>query len=159
MNPLNPTQIWPWGTTRSDSTQFWTLRAQADPKTGRVQIGFIKYIIGLNPNLNPFWGQSDPIGPFLESWGPNDPFEPENWAQNWEKRVGFGQTKFWGSIWSKRVKKSNLLQDVCPNLFQISNYFHHKVQHLLALLLGMNQSHMIFLIDFHQLLQIPIPRE
>ena len=32
-------------------------------------IGFIKYIVGLNLNLNPIWGQPEPIGPMFLPWG------------------------------------------------------------------------------------------
>ena len=41
----------PWGPTRPE----------IGFKSGSFR--FIKYIIGLNPNLNPNWGQPDPIGP------------------------------------------------------------------------------------------------
>ena len=65
MNPTNPTQLSPnldpGDPTRPDSTWIWTLGAQPDPKSG--SIGFNKYIIRLNPNLNPIWGKPDPIGP------------------------------------------------------------------------------------------------
>ena len=52
------------------------------PENGscRVQIGFIKYIIGLNSNLNPFWGQPDPIGPVFRSWWPTWPV--------WTRKLG-----------------------------------------------------------------------
>ena len=49
------------------------------PKIGSKlgSFGFIKYITGLNPNLNPIWGKPDPNGPvfwpvFLP-WGPTRP--------------------------------------------------------------------------------------
>ena len=60
MNPTNLTQpeFGPWG---PNPTQNW------------VQIGYIKYITGLNPNLNPIWGQLDPIGPIFLPWGPTRP--------------------------------------------------------------------------------------
>ena len=58
---------------------------------------FIKYIVGLNPNLNPIWGQPDLIGPVFWPWGPTppDPTQPEFGSKigfNPKKRVGFGQT-------------------------------------------------------------------
>ena len=61
-------------------TQILTLRAQPYPKMGRVQIVFIKYIIGLNPNLNPFLCQLDL---FLDPEGQSDPLGSKNWAKNW----------------------------------------------------------------------------
>ena len=54
-------------------TRFQTLRAL--PKM--VQIGFIKYIKGLNPNLNPLRGQPDLIRPFLDPEGQPNQFKPK----------------------------------------------------------------------------------
>ena len=49
--------------------------APTRPKIGfkSGSFGFIKYIIGLNPNLNPFWGQPEPIGPVFWPWEPTQP--------------------------------------------------------------------------------------
>ena len=47
--------------------------SQTRPKIGfkSGSFGFIKYIIGLNPNLTPFWGQPEPkFDPFLRSTWP-----------------------------------------------------------------------------------------
>lgn len=45
---------------------------------GRVQIGFIKYIIGSNSNLDPFLRSTQPDWTlFLESEGQSDLFEPK----------------------------------------------------------------------------------
>ena len=70
-----------------DVTQIWTLVVQPDPKSDSIE--FIKYITGLNPILNPFWGQPDPIQPIFCPWGPDltlSSGQPEN-------RVGFGHTR------------------------------------------------------------------
>ena len=96
--PTQPTrpEFWPWGPTRPDSTRVWTLRARPENGSGWVQIRFIKYIIGLNPNLNPFRGQPDPIGPVFGSWGPTlthlNPKIGPKIGLNPKKRVGFGRT-------------------------------------------------------------------
>ena len=58
----NLTQLNPKGPTRPKNRLYW------------VQIKFIKYIIGLNPNLNPFLGQADAEGQpdlFEPQLGPN----------------------------------------------------------------------------------------
>ena len=74
MNLTNPTQLSPnldpGVPTRPNKTQILTLGAQQNPKLG--SFGFIKYIIGLNPNLNPIWGQLDPIGPLFDPEGQPD---------------------------------------------------------------------------------------
>ena len=64
---LNP-NLDPWGPTRPE----------IGVKSG--SFGFIKYIKGLNPNLNPFRGQPDPIGPVFGSWGPTRPV--------WTRKLG-----------------------------------------------------------------------
>ena len=54
MNPINPTRLSP-NLDPEDPTQIWTLGDPTRPKMG-FKLGsfrFIKYIIGLNPNLNP----------------------------------------------------------------------------------------------------------
>ena len=48
MNPTAPTRLNPI-LDPEDTTR--TLNG-----SGQLQIGFLKYIVGLNPNLNPFWG-------------------------------------------------------------------------------------------------------
>ena len=54
MNPTNLTQLSPnfdpVGPTRPDLTQILILVAQPNPN---VVVRFIKYVIALNPNLNP----------------------------------------------------------------------------------------------------------
>ena len=75
MNPTNLTEIL---TLRVNPTQLNPILDPGSvtlPKncSGRVQIRLIKYIIGLNPNLNPFL---DPEGQLF-------PFESKNLVQNW----------------------------------------------------------------------------
>ena len=81
MNLTNPIRIL---TLRANPTQLNLILDPEGPtwkwvgfKSGLLSI----YIIGLNPNLNPFWGQPDLIGPILDSEGQPDHFEPENRAQ------------------------------------------------------------------------------
>ena len=57
--PTWPKLFYPEDPTQPNLTQNWALVFQPDPKLGSV--GFIRYIIGLNLNLNPFWGQPNPI--------------------------------------------------------------------------------------------------
>ena len=61
--PQNETKftqiIYPEDQTQPNLIQTWAVGFQPDPKLGSV--GFIRYIIRLNPNLNPFWGQPYPI--------------------------------------------------------------------------------------------------
>ena len=71
LTPLSP-NFDPGGPTPPDTTRIWTLGTQPDPKSDSNRV-HIKFIIGLNPNLNPFWGQLDPIGPILWPWGPTRP--------------------------------------------------------------------------------------
>ena len=59
-------------------------------KTSWVQIGFIKYIIGLILNLNPFWGQPDLIGPVFGSWGLTWPI----WTQKLGPKLGWTRKNF-----------------------------------------------------------------
>ena len=79
MNPTNPTQIDPdfliWGPTWPSLSRICILGGPTLPNI-RFKLGsfeFIKYIIELNPNLNPFWGQLYPIGPVFQPWGPTRP--------------------------------------------------------------------------------------
>ena len=44
--------IYPEDQTQPNLTQNWALVFQPDPKLGSV--GFIRYILGLNLNFNPF---------------------------------------------------------------------------------------------------------
>ena len=74
-----------------DSTRFWTLRAQPDPKTGRVD--FIRYITGLKPDLNQstrpnwirFWILRANPTRLKPKIGPKIGLNPEKW-------VGFHRT-------------------------------------------------------------------
>ena len=101
--------------TRPDSARIWTLVAQPSPTQPQFgpwgpnltqnwfqigsklgSFGFIKYIIGLNPNLKPIWGQPNPIGPVfftlrtnLTQLNPNFGYQI---GFNPKKRVGFGRT-------------------------------------------------------------------
>jgi hypothetical protein len=61
----DPTQFGPWG---PNPTWLNPNLDPGDPTRPEIgfklgSFGFIKYIIELNPNLNPIWGQPDPIGP------------------------------------------------------------------------------------------------
>ena len=93
MNPTNPIRIWPefwrWGQTRPDSTRFW----KNGSGSNLVCHG---YIIGLNPNLNPFWGQPQLIGPIFWILRANmtclKPKIGPKIGLNLKKQVGFGRT-------------------------------------------------------------------
>ena len=65
-----------------------------NPTRNRVQIGFIRVIKGLNPNLNPIWCQPEPIGPVFRPWGPTrlNPNFGSNIGFNLKKRVRLGRT-------------------------------------------------------------------
>ena len=72
-----PTSNWVWekyksfiGSQSKGIESFGSKTHLSNSEPIQVQIGFIKHIIVLNPNLNPFWGQSDPIGPVILPWGP-----------------------------------------------------------------------------------------
>ena len=54
------------------------------PNPTQKRVGFIKYIIGLNLNLNPSWGQPDLIGPIFGSWGSIRPV----WTQKLGPKLG-----------------------------------------------------------------------
>ena len=45
-----------------------------------VQIGFMNYIVGLNPKLDPFWGKPDPI---WSVFGPWDPKSSKMWCKSY----------------------------------------------------------------------------
>ena len=68
---------------RPDTTPIWILRARPDLGFKLGSFGFIKYIIGLNPNLNPIWDQPNPFGPVFYPEGQFDPTQPKFWVQNW----------------------------------------------------------------------------
>ena len=57
--PTWPKLSYPEDPTQPNLTPNWALVFQPDPKLGSV--GFISYIIGLNLNFNPFWGQPNSI--------------------------------------------------------------------------------------------------
>ena len=63
-----------------------------NPTQNRVKLGSLRrYIIGLNPNLNPILGQHDLTRP----WGPTRPDSAQSLGSKSgvqaEKRVGFGR--------------------------------------------------------------------
>ena len=73
------------------------------PTPGRVQIGFIKYILGFNPSLNPFWGHSDVIGPIFGFWGPTRPV----WTQKLGPKPGWNPPK-WVSFGPTRPNRTKI---------------------------------------------------
>ena len=79
MNLTNPTRL----------SRIWTLGAQPDPKLGSFR--FIKYIIGLNPNLNPI--QLDPFLTLRTKPIQLNPNLVSKIGFNTKKRVGFGLTR------------------------------------------------------------------
>ena len=92
MNPTNLTRI---STMRADPTR---LKPILEPGSGRVQIRFIKHIIGLNPNLNIIWGQLDLFGPVFWPWGPTRPDSTQilgpKLGSARKKTIGFGRTSW-----------------------------------------------------------------
>ena len=91
----NPTQpkFGPW---RPDSTQlvFGPWRPNLTPNRFKLgSFGFIKNIIGLNPNLNSIWGQPDPIGPIFLPWGPTRPDSTQILGPK------LGSTQKMGRVW------------------------------------------------------------
>ena len=73
-HPTQP-EFGPWGPNPTRLNPNLDAGAPTWPEIGFKlgSFGFIKYIIGLNPNLNPFWGQPDPIGPVYWPWGSTRP--------------------------------------------------------------------------------------
>ena len=65
MNPTDPTQpeFGPWVPNPTWLNPNLDPGGPTRPDIGSKlgSFGFIKYIIGLNPNLNPIWGQPDLI--------------------------------------------------------------------------------------------------
>jgi len=99
VNPPNPTRLSP----NLDSGGPTQLNPNLDPgDSTRPEIGFIlgsfgfiKYIIGLKPYLNPICGQPDPIEPVFYPRDHPDPTQPNFGSQigfNSKKWVGFGRT-------------------------------------------------------------------
>ena len=65
--------------------------------------GFIKYIIGLNPNLSFGWIQ---IWTLIEANLTRlDPTQPEFWVQNWvrPKKTGYLAAKYWNTYYNNIV--------------------------------------------------------
>ena len=80
-NQPDPTQpeFGPWSPNLTQLNPNLDPGAQPDPKLG--SFGIIKYIIVLNPNLNPIWGQPEPNRTYVFPWGGQpDPSEPEFWV-------------------------------------------------------------------------------
>ena len=64
------------------SAAKWTQPTRPKIGLNRVKLGFLnRYIIGLNPNLNPIWGQHDPTRPVFDPGGQYDPTQPNLWVQ------------------------------------------------------------------------------
>ena len=77
--------------------------------------GFIKYIIGLYPNLNPFWGQPDRIGPVFWPWGPIRPDSTRilgpKLGSTRKKLVGFDHT-----TWNSTTPQLNSYYKLYPEM-------------------------------------------
>ena len=58
MNPTNPTQIFDPENKR-DKFGLWGLNPIQNQVL--IEVIWVDYIFGLNSNLNPFWGQPEPI--------------------------------------------------------------------------------------------------
>ena len=95
MNPTNPTQpeFGPWGPNSTQLNPYLDPWGPTRPKIGLKSgsFGFIKYIIGLNPNLNPIWGQPNPIVPVLDPEGQPDRTQPKCWVQKWVQHKNTGR--------------------------------------------------------------------
>ena len=65
-------KVWTWTGVKADSSQNnsgYGVKRRLHSHKDR----FMKCIIGLNSNLNPIWGQHDPIGRVFLPWGPTRP--------------------------------------------------------------------------------------